>query len=200
MNHISKEITLNVGQPNNFQLIHAMKGDNNAIEIVATLYNTNTLYTIDTDKIVLSGTTPSGTIIENNILTNTEHTVTFELTKNMLASNGDLKLSIVFIDTYTEQVLSSFPFVVKIINAPIDIIQESELTAITDYVLLVCKYATEAEKCYENLISMKGEPSGVAELDENGRVPLSQTYCVNEVWSNTEPQEQRDNDYWLQEY
>ena len=43
---VKKEIALNVGQPNNFELFCAMQGDNKSFEVTATLYDTNKLYTI----------------------------------------------------------------------------------------------------------------------------------------------------------
>lgn len=141
MNTVQKRINLNVGQPNNYQLLHVMQGGNDSIEIIATLYNENKLYTIDANVIMLSGVTPSGTAIEDTtaITGHTEHTVSFLLTKNMLAVDGDLKLSIVLIDSKGKQdeeaqVLYTFPFVIKIINAPKGSIQESDFKAITDYV------------------------------------------------------------------
>lgn len=131
----------------------------------------------------------------------TKHTVTFALTKNMLAKNGELRLSLLFLDSSNKQILSSFPFTIKVIQAPAGTIQESELTAITDSLLDAAKYAAESKTYYENLTLQKGKPNGIAELNEDGKIPLSQTYCVNEIWNSTEPSTiQRDNDYWLQEY
>lgn len=146
MNTIQKSINLNLGQPNNEPLLQVMQGDNDSIEIVATLYNADNLYTINADLIVLSGTTPSGNIIENTIEDHTDHTVTFPLTKNMLAADGILNLSVVLMDSATNQVLSSFPFTIEVMNAPVGSIPESELTAITDYVFAARDYSVDAKE------------------------------------------------------
>ncbi|MBO5483640.1 MAG: hypothetical protein J5979_00340 [Lachnospiraceae bacterium] len=146
MNTIQKSINLNLGQPNNEPLLQVMQGDNDSIEIVATLYNAENLYTINADLIVLSGTTPSGKIIENTIEDHTDHTVTFPLTKNMLAADGILNLSVVLMDSTTNQVLSSFPFTIEVMNAPVGSIPESELTAITDYVFAARDYSVDAKE------------------------------------------------------
>lgn len=146
MNTIQKSINLNLGQPNNESLLQVMQGDNDSVEIIATLYNADNLYTITADLIVLSGTTPSGTIIENTIENHTEHTVTFPLTKNILATDGTLNLSVVLMDSATKQVLSSFPFAIEVLNAPVGSIPQSELTAITDYVFAARDYSVEAKE------------------------------------------------------
>lgn len=57
---VKKEISLNVGQPNNFELICAMQGDNKTFEITATLYDVNKLYNVTTDNIKLKGVNPVG--------------------------------------------------------------------------------------------------------------------------------------------
>lgn len=113
---VKKEISLNVGQPNNFELICAMQGDNKTFEITATLYDMNKLYTISTNNIKLKGENPVGLTIQKNVDSHTTNTVTFTLTEDMLMYDGILKLVLVFTENSTQ--LTTFPFVIKVINSP----------------------------------------------------------------------------------
>jgi len=113
---VTKNISLNVGQPNNFELICAMQGDNKSFKITATLYDVNKLYTIRTDNIKLKGENPAGLTILKNVDTHTANTVTFTLTEDMLMHDGILKLVLVFTENSTQ--LTTFPFVIKVINSP----------------------------------------------------------------------------------
>ena len=116
MEIVKKEISLNVGQPNNFELICAMQGDNKSFEITATLYDVNKLYTISTNNIKLKGENPVGLTIQKNVDSHTVNTVTFTLTEDMLMYDGILKLVLIFTENSTQ--LTTFPFVIKVINSP----------------------------------------------------------------------------------
>ena len=113
---VKKEIALNVGQPNNFELFCAMQGDNKSFEVTATLYDTNKLYTINTDNIKIKGENPVGLTIQKNVGIHTANTVTFTLTEDMLMYDGLLKLVLVFAESSTQ--LTTFPFIVKVVNSP----------------------------------------------------------------------------------
>ena len=113
---VKKEISLNVGQPNNFELICAMQGDNKSFEITATLYDVNKLYTINTDNIKLKGVNPLGSNLYKDVKGHTANTVTFALTEDMLAYDGLLKLVLVLAESSTQ--LTTFPFVIKVVNSP----------------------------------------------------------------------------------
>lgn len=113
---VKKEIALNVGQPNNFELFCAMQGDNKSFEVTATLYDTNKLYTINTDNIKIKGENPVGLTILKNVDSHTANTVTFTLTEDMLMYDGLLKLVLVFAESSTQ--LTTFPFIVKVVNSP----------------------------------------------------------------------------------
>lgn len=113
---VKKEISLNVGQPNNFELICAMQGDNKSFEITATLYDVNKLYTINTDNIKLKGVNPLGSNLYKDVKGHTTNTVTFALTEDMLAYDGLLKLVLVLAESSTQ--LTTFPFVIKVVNSP----------------------------------------------------------------------------------
>lgn len=181
MKQIIKYINLNVNEPLNYPIVHAMQGDNNTIKVVATLYDLNKLYTIDdtVDLIRLVGTTPSGYAIDTVIHEHTEHTVTFTLSENMLATNGDLSLSVVLCDSSTNDILSTFPFCGKVSNAPIGQAQTSEITSITDLVLEAAQYAEDAKEYYEKTIERNG---------------------VSITYQQSEPTDQATNDYWCLDY
>lgn len=136
MQKIEHKINLNMSQPNNFEYIHAMQGDYDAEVIIATLYDKNTIYNIDSStKVILQGVTESGgLIVYDNIIINDEHSVTFPLTKEMLAEYGDISFILSLVDTNNKQKKSTFPFIVKntkeiTVSTPVLILQ-----AITDYV------------------------------------------------------------------
>ena len=87
MQKIEHKINLNMSQPNNFEYIHAMQGDYDAEFVIATLYDKNTIYNIDSStKVILQGATESGGLIvyDNIIINDDGHSVTFPLTKEML--------------------------------------------------------------------------------------------------------------------
>lgn len=107
---------MNVGQPNNFELICAMQGDNKSFEITATLYDVNKLYAINTNNIKIKGINPVGLTIQKNVDSHTANTVTFTLTEDMLMYDGLLKLVLVFAESSVQ--LTTFPFIIKIINSP----------------------------------------------------------------------------------
>ena len=147
MQKIEHKINLNMSQPNNFEYIHAMQGDYDAEVIIATLYDGNTIYNIDTDKVILQGSTESnGLIVYDNITINDDgHSVTFPLTKEMLAEYGDISFILSLVDTNNKQKKSAFPFIVKntkeiTASTPVLILQ-----AITDYVNRAEKAAKDAE-------------------------------------------------------
>ena len=200
METITKNINLNVSQPNNYQLIHAMQGDNNTIEIVATIWEENKLYNIDCDNISLEWQSPSGNRKDCPIKENTDHTVTFTLTDNMLAENGDYTFCIRF-DSGENDALRTFCSTMQVKQAPFGQLMESEIVTITELLQETKSYAKETKSYYEKLISEKGKPNGIATLDKSGKLPLSQLSGVNEIWSQTEPSNnaQRIDDYWLVE-
>lgn len=147
MQKIEHKINLNMSQPNNFEYIHAMQGDYDAEFVIATLYDKNTIYNIDSStKVILQGVTESGgLIVYDNIIINDEHSVTFPLTKEMLAEYGDISFILSLVDTNNKQKKSAFPFIVKntkeiTASTPVLILQ-----AITDYVNRAEKAAKDAE-------------------------------------------------------
>lgn len=147
MNEIIKNINLNVRQPNNFQLITAMQNDNETIKIIAQLNDGNSLYTIEKsiDIIRLIGRTANDAIIDCLITDYTDHTVTFVLTKNMLSSDGDMKLSISMTDSSTNQILSTYPFTIKVHNSPVGSFSVTEIKTLDEYVQKAKDYADEAK-------------------------------------------------------
>ena len=72
---------------------------------------------------------------------------------------------------------------------------DSEIVTLTELV-------NKAKSYYDKLISEKGQPGGIATLDQDGKIPLSQLSGVNEIWSQAEPanDSQRLQDYWMREY
>ena len=113
-----------------------MQGDNKTFEITATLYDVNKLYNVTTNNIKLKGVTPAGQNICMDIDSHTEHTVTFTLKDGLLAYDGLVKLVLVF--TESSKQLTSFPFVIKVVNSPGD-------TSATD-IITVSGLVEEAEK------------------------------------------------------
>lgn len=148
MQKIEHKINLNMSQPNNFEYIHAMQGDYDAEVIIATLYDKNTIYNIDSStKVILQGITESSKLIvyDNIIINDDGHSVTFPLTKEMLSEYGDISFILSFVDTNNKQKKSAFPFIVKntkeiTASTPVLILQ-----AITDYVDRAEKAAKDAE-------------------------------------------------------
>lgn len=112
---IKKNISLNVAQPNNFELICAMQGDNKAFEITATIYDDNKLYDIS-GTLRLKGTNPIGENIYKTVDSYTNHTITFTLTESMLRYDGLLRLVIVMTNGGTQ--VTTFPFIIKVVNSP----------------------------------------------------------------------------------
>lgn len=148
MQKIEHKINLNMSQPNNFEYIHAMQGDYDAEFVIATLYDKNTIYNIDSStKVILQGATEFDELIvyDNIIINDDRHSVTFPLTKEMLSASGNISFILSFIDLNTNQKKSAFPFIVKntkeiTASTPVLILQ-----AITDYVNRAEKAAKDAE-------------------------------------------------------
>lgn len=186
MNEIIKNINLNVRQPNNFQLITAMQNDNETIKIIATLYDGNSLYTIEKsiDIIRLTGRTANDAIIDCLITDYTDHTVTFVLTKNMLSSDGDMKLSISMTDSSTNQILSTYPFIIKVHNSPVGSFSVTEIKTLDEYVQKAKDYVDEA-KNYATAWTGSLLPQGditFAQLPTSGMIK-GYLYCVTNFFN-----------------
>lgn len=145
MTTITKKIDLNVSQPNNYQLVHAMQGDSNTVEILATIWNGNKLYSIDCDRISLEWQSPSGGKRDYPILEHTDNTVTFILKDEMLVENGDYAFCIRF-DNGDNDVLRTFRSTMRVIRAPFGQLMDSEVVTLTELV-------NKAKFYYEQLIS-----------------------------------------------
>lgn len=186
MNEIIKNINLNVRQPNNFQLITAMQNDNETIKIIAQLNDGNSLYTIEKsiDIIRLTGRTANDAIIDCLITDYTDHTVTFVLTKNMLSSDGDMKLSISMTDSSTNQILSTYPFVIKVHNSPVGSFSVTEIKTLDEYVQKAKDYADEA-KNYATAWTGSLLPQGditFAQLPTSGMIK-GYLYCITNFFN-----------------
>lgn len=175
LNIIEKHINLNVSQPNGFELVCAMQGDNDTLKIIAHLYDTNVPYIIDStvNHIMLQGVAPSGASILKDITEQTASTASFLLSDNMLAADGDLELSIIMADNITKQVISTFPFKIRVIHAPIGEIQESEFESIVNYALKASEHANEANAY--NILSQSYAVGGT-DTRENENIDNSKYY------------------------
>lgn len=201
MNIVKKEVNLNVRHPNNYQIIHAMQGDNDSIEITATIYDGNQKYKIDCDMVEIECISPKRVKNSIKVESNTENTVTFILNKKILAEEGKHEFVIRFMKK-PDISLTTFPAVIYVSQAPIGELTTREFATITELVFETKDYLNQTIDYYNKLIAEKGQAGGIATLDDNGKVPLSQLTVPYEIWRQTEPsdQEQRENDYWLVEY
>ncbi len=133
MTTITKKINLNVSQPNNYQLVHAMQGDSNTVEILATIWDGNKMYAIDCDQISLEWQSPSGSKRDYPVVEHTQHTATFLLKKEMLVENGDYAFCIRF-DNSDNDVLRTFPSTMRVIRAPFGQLMDSQVVTITEFI------------------------------------------------------------------
>lgn len=210
---IIKEINLNINQPNNFELINVMQGSLESVRVIAHLYDGNKPYQIPdaVSEYQILGILPSGKyLIDDQLSKYNSNSVTFLISPNMMAKAGYVQFSISLVEKEDKVIVETFP--AKIIVTAIpgqEYEQTDEIPIITKSLQEVKKNAEIAEQAaekseeqYQKLSSEKGQPGGIATLDENGKLPLSQLSGVNEIWSQTEPSEnaQRINDYWLIEY
>lgn len=208
-----KEINLNINQPNNFQLIHVMQGSIHSVKVIAHLYNGNQPYEIPetVSEYQLLGVLPSGKYLMNgDILKNDASSVSFFINKNMMAKAGYVSFSLSLIDSQDNSIAETYPAKIMVTAIPgqeyeqtdeIPIVTES-LAEVTKNTKIAVQSAKESKEYYQKLISEKGQPKGIATLDENGKLPLSQLSAPNEIWRQTEPggPEQRNEDYWILNY
>ncbi|MCI8337900.1 MAG: hypothetical protein HFH62_04325 [Lachnospiraceae bacterium] len=143
MTTITKKINLNVSQPNNYQLVHAMQGDSNTAEILATIWDGNKIYSIDCDQISLEWQSPSGSKRDYPVAEHTQHTATFLLKKEMLVENGDYAFCIRF-DNSDNDVLRTFPSTMRVIQAPFGQLMDSEIVTLTELVNKANNYKEQA--------------------------------------------------------
>ncbi len=143
MTTITKKINLNVSQPNNYQLVHAMQGDSNTVEILATIWDGNKIYSIDCDQISLEWQSPSGSKRDYPVAEHTQHTATFFLKKEMLVENGDYAFCIRF-DNSDNDVLRTFPSTMRVIQAPFGQLMDSEIVTLTELVNKANNYKEQA--------------------------------------------------------
>lgn len=178
-----------------------MQGDHDTIEITATIYDGNEKYVIDCDMIEIDCKSPNNTKNSIKVKSNTEHTVTFLLDQTILSENGKHEFSIRFMSD-PDISLTTFPAIIFVSQAPIGEFTPGEFATMTELVLESKKCLNETKKSYEKLITEKGKPGGIASLDEEGKLPLSQLPGVNETWNQSTPSDssQRVNDYWVQEF
>lgn len=208
-----KEINLNINQPNNFQLIHVMQGSIHSVKVIAHLYDGNQPYLIPetVSEYQLLGVLPSGKYLMNgDISKNDASSVSFFINKNMMAKAGYVSFSLSLIDSQDNSIAETYPAKIMITAIPgqeseqtdeIPIVTES-LAEVTKSTRIAVQSAKESKEYYQKLISEKGQPKGIATLDENGKLPLSQLSAPNEIWRQTEPSdpEQRSEDYWIKNY
>lgn len=152
MKQLTHEINLNMTQPNNFEYVYAMQSDYDSEIVVATLYDGNTLYTIDANQAVLNGVTENGnTIVYNNVTIDSDkHRISFPLTKEMLFESGDTRFVVSFFDTSNNQRKSAFPFIVKSISDAEGTLPVSVLKKISEYVAEATQAAKEAKESAKN--------------------------------------------------
>ena len=208
-----KEINLNINQPNHFELINVMQGSLHSIRVIAHLYDGNQPYVIpnNVSEYQLLGILPSGKyLIDDQVSKHDATSVSFLIKQNMMAKAGYVQFSISLITEGDTSIIETFPAKIMVTAIPGQESEQTDEIPIITKSLQEVKRNTEiavqaAEKSkdyYNKLISEKGQPEGIAILDQNGRLPLSQLSGVNEIWSPTEPPEtaQRNNDYWLFSY
>lgn len=158
-----------------------MQNNNDTLKIIAKLYDTNIPYIMDetVSRVMLQGVTPCGMAILKDITDYTASTASFLLSDNMLAVDGDLKLSIVITanssisDNASNQIISTFPFTIRVVHAPVGEIQESEFDSITKYVLKAEQHAKESESY--SLLS-KSYAVGGTNTRENENIDNSKYY------------------------
>lgn len=208
-----KEINLNINQPNNFQLIHVMQGSVHSVKIIAHLYDGNQPYQLpDTiSKYQLLGVLPSGKyLLDDKVSKHDPSSVSFFINKNMMAKAGYVTFSLSLIDSQDDSIAETYPAKIMVTAIPgqeyeqtdeIPIVTES-LNEVIKNTKIAVQSAKESKEYYQKLISEKGQPKGIATLDENGKLPLSQLSAPNEIWRQTEPgeTEQRNEDYWIKNY
>lgn len=152
MKQLTHEINLNMTQPNNFEYVYAMQSDYDSEIVVATLYDGNTLYTIDANQAVLNGVTENGnTIVYNNVTIDSDkHRISFPLTKEMLFESGDTRFVVSFFDTINNQRKSAFPFIIKSASDAEGTLPVSVLKKISEYVAEAAASAQEAKESAKN--------------------------------------------------
>ncbi|MCH5267772.1 MAG: hypothetical protein J1E62_05445 [Lachnospiraceae bacterium] len=210
---IIKEINLNVNQPNNFELINVMQGSLKSIKVIAHIYYGNKLYEIpdSVSEYQILGILPSGKyLIDTQLEKYDSNSVSFFISPNMMAKAGCVEFTISLVEKGDKAIVETFPAKIMVTAIPgQDYEQTDEIPIITKALQETKRNADRAEKeadrseeQYKKLTSEKGNPNGIATLDENGKVPLSQLDVPFEIWQQDEPldEEQRVNDYWLVEY
>ena len=152
MKQLTHEINLNMTQPNNFEYVYAMQSDYDSEIVIATLYDGNTLYTIDANQAVLNGVTENGnTIVYNHVTIGSDkHRISFPLTKEMLFESGDTRFVVSFFDTRNNQRKSAFPFIIKSVSDAEGTLPVSVLKKISEYVAEAAASAQEAKESAKN--------------------------------------------------
>lgn len=210
---LCKEINLNVNQPNHFELINVMQGSLHSVKVIAHLYDGNQPYIIpdQVSEYQLLGILPSGKYLIDDQLTKVNaNSVSFLINQNMMAKAGYVEFTISLVESDDTSIIETFPAKIMVTAIPgQESEQIDEIPIITKSLQEVKKNAEIAEQAaeksveyYQKLVYEKGQPNGIATLDDNGMLPLSQLSAANEIWSQTEPPEtaQRNNDYWLLSY
>lgn len=210
---LCKEINLNINQPNHFELINVMQGSVHSVKVIAHLYDGNQPYIIpdQVSEYQLLGILPSGKyLIDDQLTKENDSSVSFFINQNMMAKAGYVEFTISLVENGDTSIIETFPAKIMVTAIPgqeseqtdeIPIITKS-LQEVKKNAEIAVQAAEKSEDYYQKLISEKGQAGGIATLDENGKLPLSQLSAANEIWSQTEPPEtaQRSNDYWLFPY
>lgn len=123
MRLITKQIDLNVSQPNNYELLTATKGSSCGVIIEATIWDKNIPFNLSHLNVAIRGKTESGTKIYTRNVEIIDNKVVFPLTINMLDSN--CILAIEFSSSEIEgTVVLTYPFMVNVV--------EEEFETVTD--------------------------------------------------------------------
>ena len=165
-------VTLNVKSANAIPVISCMQGDTPIL--VCTIMNGTEKFVVNKaefDLCVCEGETAKHKAVTINASIS-GNTVSVKMTKNETDEAGDIKLCIRFSNTKNNNVISTFPFILKATQNPsyTAVGQMDDVSALTDYVAEAKKYAKEAEDIVgSNFITQaeKGVAGGVAVLNDN---------------------------------
>lgn len=210
---ITKEINLNVRQPNNYQLVNAMQGtSDNQVRISANIYDGEVLFTglTNFEKCILYGHTVNGCLIEKEATISSSSSVYFDLDENLLAMDGELSFNLSF-ENYTydedDNIISTtrfptYPFSIFVTNSPANELSERETVYITE---LVDELRESVSMANANALLSKSYAVGGTGVRENENVDnakyyyeLIQPYIADLmiIVSDTEPLNQGVNQYW----
>lgn len=194
MNHVIKEINIELYSPTSYEIIHAQQGDNQLRLIKFSLFNQGEPYTVPNNiSIKMEGHRGDNSSFTKENCTVSNNVITAALDSDILSSAGIAEAKIVLRDSYGG-ILSTIPFKIHVCKNPSDKdkIESEKRSLIDDLILFIDTLKSRFETHVDDKISHLSNTE-----HERFDKMTNETFIG---YNESVPNYLQNGDYYLQEY